>query len=278
MITGIKKTRLIVEIVIMALFMIIFVTPLVFIFFNAGMDVNQASLQEMRFPENPQFGRNFLDVINASDRMLLRAFMNSTLITVFSLLVIIAITSLASFILERRKSRLVNGITAIILAGLMIPPSVVTTIWLLKLLGLYKTLPGIIFIEVALNFPFSAILYRGYMVTVPKELDEAAIIDGCGPWTLFSKVIFPLLTPVTVSVIILSSVGIFNDFVNPLYFLPGAKNVTVQLTLYNFMSRYSTEWNLLFMNVLVISLPPLIAFIFFNKKIIGGMVAGAIKG
>ena len=72
--------------------------------------------------------------------------------------------------------------------------------------------------------------------------------------------------------------NIFNDFVNPLYFLPGAKNVTIQLTLYNFMSQYNTQYNLLFMNILLISLPPLLVFIFFNKKIIGGMVAGAVKG
>ena len=249
-----------------------------FIFLNAGMDVGQASRQRFALPENPQFLANFTDVFTASDNMLLRAFKNSILITVLSIMFIILTAAMASFVLERRKSRIVNTATSLILAGLMIPPSVVTTIWLLKGMGLYKTLPGIILIEIALNLPFAIVLYRGFMVTLPRELDEAAIIDGCSPFKLFYEIIFPLLQPVSVSVIVLSSVGIFNDFVNPLYFLPGAKNVTVQLTLYNFIARYSTQWNLLFMNVLIISIPPLLAFIFFNKKIIGGMVAGAVKG
>ncbi len=266
------------QVLIFLIFIFIFVVPLVFIFLNAGMDVGQASRQRFALPENPQFLANFTDVFTASDNMLLRAFKNSILITVLSIMFIILTAAMASFVLERRKSRIVNTATSLILAGLMIPPSVVTTIWLLKGMGLYKTLPGIILIEIALNLPFAIVLYRGFMVTLPRELDEAAIIDGCSPFKLFYEIIFPLLQPVSVSVIVLSSVGIFNDFVNPLYFLPGAKNVTVQLTLYNFIARYSTQWNLLFMNVLIISIPPLLAFIFFNKKIIGGMVAGAVKG
>ncbi len=131
--------------------------------------------------------------------------------------------------------------------------------------------------EVALGFPFSALLYRGFMVTVPREIDEAAIIDGCGGLQLFLRIILPLLKPVTSTVIVLSAVAIFNDFVNPLYFFPGAKNATVQLTLYNFMSMYVTQWNLLFADVVLISLPPLVLFIFFNKRIVAGITAGAVK-
>ena len=95
---------------------------------------------------------------------------------------------------------------------------------------------------------------------------------------MFSLIIFPLLKPVSVTVTIINAITIFNDFVNPLYFLPGAKNATVQLTLYNFMSTFSTKWNLLYADVLIISIPPLIFFILFNSKIVSGMVAGAVKG
>jgi raffinose/stachyose/melibiose transport system permease protein len=84
--------------------------------------------------------------------------------------------------------------------------------------------------------------------------------------------------PVTATVIVLSSVNIFNDFVNPLYFLPGSQNPTVQLTLYNFMGRYASSWNMLFADVVLITIPPLLLFIFFNKKIVSGITAGAIKG
>jgi raffinose/stachyose/melibiose transport system permease protein len=116
------------------------------------------------------------------------------------------------------------------------------------------------------------------MSTIPKEIDEAAIVDGCGSFRLFFQIIMPLLKPVTSTIIVLSAVGIFNDFTNPLYFLPGAKNVTVQLSLYNFTGMYQTSWNLLFADIILISLPPLILFLFFNKKIVAGMTAGAVKG
>ena len=95
---------------------------------------------------------------------------------------------------------------------------------------------------------------------------------------LFSRVVFPLLRSVAITVIVVQSVVVFNDFVNPPYFLPGDENATVQLTLYNFLSQYSTHYNLLFMNILLITVPPLMLFIFFNRKIVEGMAAGSVKG
>ena len=122
----------------------------------------------------------------------------------------------------------------------------VPTIWVLQGLGLFKTLPGLILVEVAFGLSFSVLLFRAFMATIPRELDEAAIIDGAGPLRLFFRVIFPLLRPVVVTVIVVQSVVVFNDFVNPLYFLPGDDNATVQLTLFNFQSQFNTQWNLLF--------------------------------
>jgi hypothetical protein len=110
------------------------------------------------------------------------------------------------------------------------------------------------------------------------ELDEAAIIDGARPLDVFFRVILPLLWPVTVTNIVVQSVGIFNDFTNPLYYLPGNQNATVQLTLYNFQSQFNTAYNLLFTNILLITIPPLLVFLFFNRQIVAGMTAGAVKG
>ena len=83
---------------------------------------------------------------------------------------------------------------------------------------------------------------------------------------------------VIVTVIVVTSVGIYNDFAGPLYFLPGAENVTVQLTLFSFISQFNSQWNLLFANVVLITIPPLILFIFFQRQIVAGMTGGAIKG
>ena len=88
---------------------------------------------------------------------------------------------------------------------------------------------------------------------------------------------FPLLRPVIITVVLTQSIFIYNDFTNPLYFLPGADNVTAQLTLFNFRSQFLSQWNLLFMDALLITIPPFIMFVFFNRKIVDGM-AGAVKG
>ena len=165
-----------------------------------------------------------------------------------------------------------------LLLGLILPPALVPTIYVLQWTGLFKTLLGLILVEVALLLPFSVLIFRAFVSAIPRELDEAAIIDGASPWALFCRVIFPLLRPAIITVIVVASVAVYNDFVNPLYFLPGDENATVQLTLFNFQSQFNTRWNLLFADVLLITIPPLIMFIFFQRQIVSGMTAGAVKG
>jgi raffinose/stachyose/melibiose transport system permease protein len=155
---------------------------------------------------------------------------------------------------------------------------VVPTIWVLQGLNLFKTMHGMILIEVAYGLSFTVLLFQAFFATIPRELDEAAIMDGAGPLRVFFQIMLPLLRPVVVTVVVVQSVAIFNDFTNPLYYLPGKENVTVQLTLYNFQSQFSTSYNLLFMNILLITIPPLIVFLFFNRQIVAGLTAGAIKG
>jgi raffinose/stachyose/melibiose transport system permease protein len=95
---------------------------------------------------------------------------------------------------------------------------------------------------------------------------------------LFFAIILPLLRPAIITVIVVSAVAIYNDFTGPLYFLPGAQNVTIQVTLFSFISQFSSQWNLLFADVVIITIPPLIMFMFFQRQIVSGITAGAIKG
>lgn len=132
--------------------------------------------------------------------------------------------------------------------------------------------------EIAFGLSFSILLFRAFISTIPRELDEAAIIDGASPMRLFFRVIFPTLRSVVVTVVVVQSVAIFNDFTSPLYFLPGEEHATVQLTLFNFQSQFNTSYNLLFMDILLITVPPLVMFLLFNRHIVAGMTAGAVKG
>ncbi|NWQ41704.1 carbohydrate ABC transporter permease [Bacillus sp. EB106-08-02-XG196] len=255
----------------------IFGIPFYFVIINAFKNTQESSLLNMDWPSSFHLIENMKEVISARDGMIIRAFFNSVMITGISIVLLIILGAAAGYVLQRKVTKATPFFNFLILAGLIIPPAVVPTIWVLQEIGLFKTMPGIVLVEVALNLPFTILLYRGFMVTIPRSLDEAALIDGCGRFRLFFNIILPLLKPVSATVIVLTAVSVYNDFVNPLYFFPGAENATLQLTLYNFMSMYMTKWNLLFTNILLISIPPLILFIIFNKKIVAGMTAGSVK-
>ncbi|MCR1841840.1 carbohydrate ABC transporter permease [Murimonas intestini] len=256
---------------------IIFIIPFLFIFLNSLKGRREANLLDLSLPSVWEWG-NYKAVFEANNHIILTAFKNSFLITLGAIILLISFSSMSGYVLQRRKDRLTRAVNVMIMTGLMIPPAILPTIWIMKGIHIYKTLAGIILIEVALQTPFTIMLFRGFMGSIPTELEEAGVIDGCSPFSLFRQVIFPLLKPVTSTVVILNSVTIFNDFMNPLYFMPGSKNATVQLTLYNFMGQYSSSYNLLFADVMTITVPMLILFIIFNKKIVDGMVAGAVKG
>ena len=257
---------------------VVFVIPFAYIVLTSIKDARQAATRNFDLPIKWQFWENLVDVIQTRDYQLLLAFFNSMVLTVASVTLLVILGAMVGFVLQRRPSRLTGTVNFLVLAGLIIPPAIVPTIWVLQGLSLFKTMHGMILIEVAYGLSFSILLFRAFIATVPRELDEAAIIDGAGPIRLFFSVVLPLLRPVVVTVIVVQSVAIFNDFTNPLYYLPGKENVTVQLTLFNFQSQFNTQFNLLFMNILLITIPPLIIYIFFNRQIVAGLTAGAVKG
>lgn len=257
---------------------IVFLIPFAFIILAAFKDKAQANQLDFTWPAGNYLWSNLVEVVTTRNWMLVTAFINSMILTVASVTLLVIFAAMVGFVLQRRKTRFNGFIEFLILAGLMIPPAIVPTIWLLQGIGLFGKLHGLILIEVAYSLPFSVLLYRAFIATIPRELDEAAIIDGARPFDVFFRVVLPLLWPVTVTNIVVQSVAIFNDFTNPLYYLPGNANATVQLTLYNFQSQFSTSYNLLFTNILLITIPPLIVFMFFNRQIVAGMTAGAVKG
>ena len=257
---------------------IVFLVPFIFIVLQAAKDPGAAGLMGFGLPVRWQFWENFIDVIRTNNYQLLAAFINSTILTVASVLIMVIFAAMVGYLIQRKQSRLNHVANFFVLAGLIVPPAVVPTIWVLQGLKIFDTLPGMILVEATLGLSFSILLFRAFVATIPRELDEAAIIDGAGPMRLFFGVILPLLKPVVVTVVVVQAVTVFNDFTGPLYFLPGSDTPTVQLTLYNFQSQSVSQYNLLFMNILLITIPPLIMYIFFNRQIVAGMTSGAVKG
>ena len=230
-----KRLLLLGDIIGMVSAIVIFVFPFLFMFINSLKDRREANLLSMALPKEFLW-ENYKKVFEANNYIVLTAFKNSFLLTILSVLGLIIVCSMAGYVLQRRKDRTMSIVNFVIMTGLMIPPAILPTIWVMQGLHVYRTLFGMVMVEI------------------------------------------PLLKPVTATVVILNAVGIFNDFTNPLYFLPGSKNATVQLTLYNFMGQYSNSYNLLFADVILITVPMLIVFIIFNKRIVDGMVAGSVKG
>ncbi len=272
-----KKLITLGQIFAVLLSIVVYGIPYYFIIINSIKTTGEANQLKIDFPTEFQFIQNYMEVFETSNYAIIRGFFNSLTITVISVFLLAVCCSMAGFILQRRTGKAITILNLVILSGLMIPPAIVPTIWVMQGIGVYRTIYGMAFVETALSFAFATSLYRAFMATIPRELDEAAVIDGCGRLRLFFQIIFPIVKPTTITIVILTGVTIYNDFVNPLYFLPGAENVTVQLTLYNFNAMYFSQYNLLFAAVLLISIPPLVMFIFLNKKIIAGMTAGAIK-
>jgi raffinose/stachyose/melibiose transport system permease protein len=266
------------DVVSLIIISIVFVVPFIFIFLTASKTQPEAALFEFSWPSKFQLIENLREVMAFGDYRMFQALWNSTILTVGSVTLIVFISALVAFVMQRRGDRAYSIVSSIMFAGLVIPPAVVPTIFLLQWLGIYKTLLGLIMVEVALTLPFATLVLRAFMASIPREIDEAAIMDGASPMRVFFSIILPLLQPAIITVIVTSSVAIYNDFVGPLYFLPGSQNVTAQLTLYSFLSQFTSKWNLLFADVIVVTLPPLIMFIFFQRQLVSGLTTGAVKG
>jgi raffinose/stachyose/melibiose transport system permease protein len=257
---------------------LIFIVPFIFIFLTASKSKLEASLFAFSWPSEFRLLQNMSEVMQYADYRMVRALWNSTLLTVGTIVLLLLFAGWIAYVLQRRNDKIATVVSTLILSGLILPPSVVPTIFVLQNIGLYKTLVGLIFVEVALSLPFAVLIMRAFMASIPREIDEAAIIEGASRLQLFSHIIFPLLRPALITITVLTAVAIYNDFTLPLYFLPGESNVTAQLTLFSFISQSNSQWNLVFANVVIITIPPLIMYIFFQKQIESGMTSGAVKG
>jgi len=257
---------------------IFFIVPFAFILSVASKSRQEAGLFKFTWPSEFLLWGNLVAVIKDNDYRMLLALRNSALLTVTSVTLIVIFSAFVAYVMQRRNNRVASIVNSVMFAGLVLPPAVVPTVFWMQTIGIYKTIISLVFIEVALSMPFAILILRAFIGTIPREIDEAAIMDGASPLRLFFSVILPLLRPAIVTIIVTSSVAIYNDFSNPLYFLPGSKNVTVQTTLFSYMSQYNSQWNMLFADVVLITIPPLILFIFFQKQIVSGMVSGAVKG
>jgi raffinose/stachyose/melibiose transport system permease protein len=257
---------------------VIFVVPFAFIFFTASKSTEEAMSLQFTLPQHWQIWDNLMSVFAANQYMIVRAFGNSILLTLFSVTFLVLLAAMTAWVIDRRPGKIAKFANGLVLSGLIIPPAVVPTIFMLQALHIYGTFPSMVLIEIAFGTSFTVMIFKAFISSIPRELDEAAILDGANSLQLFFRIVFPLLKSVIITAVILNSVFVFNDFTNPLYFMSGPGAETVQLSLFNFKSQYLTQFNLLFMDILIITIPMVILFAIFNNRIVAGMTAGAVKG
>src|SRR5690348_13186260 len=221
---------------------------------------------------------NFADAWN--NAALGQAFFNSVLITGATVLGLIVCGSLAAYPLARYTGPWSQRIYVYFVAGLIVPLQ-------LGLFPLYKemhdlqlinTYQGAILLYIAANLPFVIFLYTGFIKTVPRELEEAALLDGAGPMRTFWMIVFPLLRPVTATVAITSALSTWNDFFIPLIFLQRDGMQTLPLAIFNFVGQYNNNWPLIFASVIISSLPLIVLFLVLQRYFIKGITAGALRG
>lgn len=253
---------------------IVVLIPIVMIILGAFKTPLEAAKFDLSLPEKWNF-ENFRTVIK--EGKMIRAFLNSVLIAVLSVAGTVLCAAPCGFILSRRKQKASRNMFKYIFLGQVAPYQIVTTFILFKILHI-SGYSAAILLFIAINIPFSTMLFEGFVKNIPAELDEAAALDGCSPLQLYFKIILPLMKPVTVTCILSTAIGVWNEFMIPLYMLTSSKEWTLPLTVYNFYGRYSSEWNLVFACLILSSLPMVIVYICLQKYVVAGMTAGAVKG
>lgn len=255
---------------------LVYIIPIWMVLVNSLKSSADANMMGIGLPVDKLLHlENYSQVIREGG--IARAFLNGIIESTGSVVIIIFAASAAAFVIARANSRLTNTVFLLFIMGLIVPVAYIPTYLVLDRLHLLDTYTGVILIFTTYGLPQSTFLYVQFIKTIPRELDEAAILDGSTSLQLYGKIIFPLLKPITATVFILSFVGAWNDVMIPMFFVNGNK-WALPLTVYNFYGGYMKSWNLIFADIIITISPLIIIYLAAQKNIVEGMTAGAVKG
>jgi len=203
---------------------------------------------------------------------------NSLIITVGTVLILVVVGSLAAYAISRHPGALGTLLYFVFALAIIIPfqLGIIPTYVALHRLHLNATYAGMILLHTGLLMPLSVFLYAGFVRTIPRDYEEAAYVDGAGRFLTFTRVIFPLLLPITATVAVITGVIVWNDFFLQLIFLAGSHKQTVPVAIYGFVGEYATNWSLIFATVLLSIIPIMLFYMFAQRQLIRGF-SGGIK-
>lgn len=255
---------------------VIFVVPLYIAAINIFKPTAEIARTPMALPVPPTI-QNITDVLHDPNVDIWKMYLNSICITVFGASICMLVSSMASYYLARKNGKIGKILYVYFLFGLMVPYVIVYVplVTMFNKIGIPTTLPTLIMVFVSGSISFSVFMYYAFINALPGDLEDAAIIDGADQWTLFFKIIMPLVKPCTTTVAIFIGLSMWNDFLTPLL-IGQVKTITVGI--YTAIGPYASNWGTVFAYVMFATLPIAVAYVFAQKQFISGLTAGALKG
>lgn len=254
----------------------IFLFPFYYLVVNTFKSMREMSYSPVALPKEIIF-TNYIDVFQ--NAQIYRAFGNTLLITVCSVLAIVVIGEMAAYPIVFNPNKLNNGVMIYLMIGFLVPfQAILLSLFeIMQKLHLIDNVWGMVLFYCN-GSALTVFLAVGYMRTIPKELIEAAIVDGCSIPIVFFRIIFPLMKPITATSIIFNTMWIWNDFIAPNIFLSSRNKGTLVLEVFRAKGQFSVDWPK-FMTLSVVTILPIVIFyLFMQKHIIKGLTAGAVKG
>lgn len=262
--------------VVMIAISLVCAVPLWYIVINTFKTIADMNVNPLGLPNDWTFD-NYINAFKTVP--ILRSLWNTVIVTFFGVAIQVIVGALAAYGMILRKSRFTSAVGAVLMVAFVVPAQS-TLIPLYRMeagVHLVNTLAGLVLIYLG-GAVFCYFLIVGYMRSLPFELIEAARIDGAGPLRIFWNIVMPLIKPILTTVIVFQTMGTWNDFMNANVFISPSELRTIVLQVYNAVGQFSTDWPS-FMTITVLALLPVfIFFIFCQKWIVSGLVAGSVKG
>jgi len=257
---------------------LIFLSPFYLVLTNSVKGLREILVDAASFPQVYKWS-NYADVWNIINFP--KAFWNSLQITLLSVIFIVLFSSMAAYQIVRKPSKFNSFVFLLLISAMIIPfqSLMLQLVRVTSILELRGELYGIVACYLGFGMPLSVFLFHGFIKTVPYELEEAARVDGSNPYGVFFRIVFPLLMPIIVTVIILNTLWIWNDYLLPVLVIGGNKDLTtLPVAVTKFFGQYTKKWDLALPGLVMAITPILLFFLSLQKYIVEGVTSGSVKG
>jgi len=275
-----NKKRSLIARILTGLTAFIFALPLYLALVNVFKTEDQITRYPIALPD-PFTLENLYAVLTRPDHLLFDGLKNSLIITVCSVITVVFFSSTLGYYIARSKNRYMQLLLLVFIAGMMVPIQVVLipVSRMLNWLGMMGTFQGLVLLQTGGGMlSFAVFVYTGFVKTIPRELDESAMIDGASKFTLFWKIIFPLMRPATATVVIFVGLWTWNEFLLPLIILGPGEGITITTGIFTAVDNLNINYGMAFALMFLSALPILGFFFTQQKEFIAGLTGGSLKG